>query len=145
MKIHILSTLKNYKKEYLKQDVFSGVIIAAVSIPISMGYAQIAGLPPVYGLYGSILPILLFAIFSTSRQFIFGVDAAPAALAGSALLSLGIVPGSEAALNYIPLLALLTGLWLFFFYIIKALRKAEFDTSPRTACRHIMSDARVQD
>ena len=39
--------------------------------------------------------------FSTSKQFIFGVDAAPAALAGSALLSLGIVPGSEAALNYI--------------------------------------------
>ena len=41
-----------------------------------MGYAQIAGLPPAYGLYGSILPILLFAIFSTSKQFIFGVDAA---------------------------------------------------------------------
>ena len=130
MKIHILSTLKNYKKEYLKQDVFSGVIIAAVSIPISMGYAQIAGLPPVYGLYGSILPILLFAIFSTSRQFIFGVDAAPAALAGSALLSLGIVPGSEAALNYIPLLALLTGLWLFFFYIIKADRIVNFISTP---------------
>ena len=123
MKIQLLSTLKKYKKDYLKQDIFSGIIIAAVSIPISMGYAQIAGLPPVYGLYGSILPILLFAIFSTSKQFIFGVDAAPAALAGSALLSLGIVPGSEAALNYIPILALFTGLWLLFFYIIKADRK----------------------
>ena len=77
MKIKFFSTLRNYKKEYLKQDIFSGIIIAAVSIPISMGYAQIAGLPPAYGLYGSILPILLFAIFSTSRQFIFGVDAAP--------------------------------------------------------------------
>ena len=81
MKIHILSTLRNYDKNYLKQDIFSGIIIAAVSIPISMGYAQISGLPAVYGLYGSVLPILLFAIFSTSRQFIFGVDAAPAALA----------------------------------------------------------------
>lgn len=87
MKIHILSTLRNYDKNYLKQDIFSGIIIAAVSIPISMGYAQISGLPAVYGLYGSVLPILLFAIFSTSRQFIFGVDAAPAALAGSALLT----------------------------------------------------------
>lgn len=77
MKIQLLSTLKKYKKDYLKQDIFSGIIIAAVSIPISMGYAQIAGLPPAYGLYGSILPILLFAIFSTSKQFIFGVDAAP--------------------------------------------------------------------
>ena len=98
MKIHILSTLRNYDKNYLKQDIFSGIIIAAVSIPISMGYAQISGLPAVYGLYGSVLPILLFAIFSTSRQFIFGVDAAPAALAGSALLTLGITPGSRAAL-----------------------------------------------
>ena len=99
MKIHILSTLRNYDKNYLKQDIFSGIIIAAVSIPISMGYAQISGLPAVYGLYGSVLPILLFAIFSTSRQFIFGVDAAPAALAGSALLTLGITPGSREALN----------------------------------------------
>lgn len=49
MKIHILSTLRNYDKNYLKQDIFSGIIIAAVSIPISMGYAQISGLPAVYG------------------------------------------------------------------------------------------------
>ena len=130
MKTQLLSTLKKYKKDYLKQDIFSGIIIAAVSIPISMGYAQIAGLPPAYGLYGSILPILLFAIFSTSKQFIFGVDAAPAALAGSALLSLGIVPGSEAALNYIPILALFTGLWLLFFYIIKADRIVNFISTP---------------
>lgn len=130
MKIQLLSTLKKYKKDYLKQDIFSGIIIAAVSIPISMGYAQIAGLPPAYGLYGSILPILLFAIFSTSKQFIFGVDAAPAALAGSALLSLGIVPGSETALNYIPILALFTGLWLLFFYIIKADRIVNFISTP---------------
>ena len=103
MKLRLFPTLKNYKKEYLTGDIFAGIIVAAMTIPISMGYAQIAGLPPAYGLYGSILPILLFAIFSTSKQFIFGVDAAPAALAGSALLSLGIVPGSEAALNYIPI------------------------------------------
>ena len=73
---------------------------------------------------------MLFAIFSTSKQFIFGVDAAPAALAGSALLSLGIVPGSEAALNYIPILALFTGLWLLFFYIIKADRIVNFISTP---------------
>ena len=76
MKLSLFPTLKNYKKEYLPRDLFSGIIIAAVSIPISMGYAQIAGLPAVYGLYGSLLPILFFALFSTSKQFIFGVDAA---------------------------------------------------------------------
>ena len=130
MKIHILSTLRNYDKNYLKQDIFSGIIIAAVSIPISMGYAQISGLPAVYGLYGSVLPILLFAIFSTSRQFIFGVDAAPAALAGSALLTLGITPGFREALNYVSALALFTGLWLLFFYFIRADRMVGFISTP---------------
>ncbi len=69
---HILcSTMKNYKKEYLPKDIFSGIIMAAVSIPISMGYAQIAGLPAVYGLYGSVFPILFFALFSTSLAIHF--------------------------------------------------------------------------
>ena len=77
MNIRLFPTLKNYKKTFLARDIFSGIIIAAVSIPISMGYAQIAGLPAVYGLYGSVFPILFFAMFSTSKQFIFGVDASP--------------------------------------------------------------------
>ena len=91
MSVKIFSTLKNYKTEYLPKDILSGIIMAAVSIPISMGYAQIAGVPAVYGLYGSVLPILLFAMLSTSKQFIFGVDAAPAAIVGAALATLGVV------------------------------------------------------
>ena len=86
MKIKLLHTLKNYDRKNLIKDIIAGIIIMAVSIPISMGYAQIAGLPAVYGIYGSVFPILAFALFSTSPQFIFGVDAAPAALVGSALL-----------------------------------------------------------
>ena len=82
--MRLFSTLRNYKAEYLPKDIFSGIIIAAVSIPIAMGYAQIAGLPAVYGLYGSVFPILFFALFSTSRQFVFGIDATPAAIVGGA-------------------------------------------------------------
>ena len=120
MKDLLFSTLKGYKKEYLPKDIFSGIIMAAVSIPISMGYAQIAGLPAVYGLYGSVFPILFFALFSTSRQFIFGVDAAPAAIVGAALVSLGIENGSKEAIQYVPVIALLTGIWLLLFYFLKA-------------------------
>lgn len=128
---HILcSTMKNYKKEYLPKDIFSGIIMAAVSIPISMGYAQIAGLPAVYGLYGSVFPILLFALFSTSRQFIFGVDAAPAAIVGAALVSLGIESGSKAAMQYVPVIAFLTGIWLLLFYFLKAGRIVDFISTP---------------
>ena len=86
MRVQPFQTLKHYNKKNLPKDILAGIIIMAVSIPISMGYAQIAGLPAVYGLYGSVFPILLFALFSTSPQFIFGVDAAPAALIGGCLL-----------------------------------------------------------
>lgn len=126
----LFPTLKNYKKEYLKKDIFSGIIMVAVSIPISMGYAQIAGLPAVYGLYGSVFPILFFALFSTSKQFIFGVDAAPAAIVGAALVSLGIESGSKEAMQYVPVIALLTGLWLLLFYFLKAGRIVDFISTP---------------
>ena len=50
MKPNIAPTLKNYNFKNLPKDLLAGIIIMAVSIPISMGYAQIAGLPAVYGL-----------------------------------------------------------------------------------------------
>lgn len=128
--MHLFSTLRNYKKENLGKDILAGLIIMAVSIPISMGYAQIAGLPAVYGLYGSVLPILFFAVFSTSPQFIFGVDAAPAALVGSALLSMGIESGSEEAMRAVPVLTLFVALWLFAFSYMKAGKLVNYISAP---------------
>ena len=110
MKNGLFLTLKGYNKKDILKDVFAGIIIMAVSIPISMGYAQIAGLPAIYGLYGSVFPILAFAVFSSSYQFIFGVDAAPAALVGSALLGLNIQSGSKEALVAVPLITLFVAL-----------------------------------
>ena len=129
-KLHLFPTLRNYKKENLGKDILAGLIIMAVSIPISMGYAQIAGLPAVYGLYGSVLPILFFAAFSTSPQFIFGVDAAPAALVGSALLSMGIESGSEEAMRAVPVLTLFVALWLFAFSYMKAGKLVNYISAP---------------
>lgn len=128
--MHLFPTLRNYKKENLGKDILAGLIIMAVSIPISMGYAQIAGLSAVYGLYGSVLPILFFAVFSTSPQFIFGVDAAPAALVGSALLSMGIESGSEEAMRAVPVLTLFVALWLFAFSYMKAGKLVNYISAP---------------
>ena len=105
MKVSMCKTMRTYEWKNLSKDLLAGLVIMAVSIPISMGYAQIAGLPAVYGLYGSVFPIVLFALFSTSPQFVFGVDAAPAALVGSALVSLGIEGGSKEAIAAVPVLA----------------------------------------
>lgn len=130
MQLKLFYTLRDYKREYLPKDILSGIIMAAVSIPISMGYAEVAGLPAIYGLYGSVFPILFFALFSTSPQFIFGVDAAPAAIVGAALASLGVAPGSEEAMQYVPAMALFTGLWLLLFYFLKAGRMVGFISTP---------------
>lgn len=130
LKISLLSTMRDYKKEYLPKDIFSGFIIAALSIPISMGYAQIAGLPAVYGLYGSVFPILVFALFSTSPQFIFGVDAAPAALVGGILASLNIASGSAEAIAAVPVITFFTACWLLLFYLLKAGKLVGYISNP---------------
>ena len=104
----------------LLKDLFGGIIVALVSIPISMGYAQVAGLPMQYGLYGSVFPILLFGLLTTSKDFVFGVDAAPAALTGAAIASLGIAAGSEEAMRAVPTIALLAACWLLLFFFLRA-------------------------
>lgn len=130
MKIKPAYTLKGYKKENLIKDIFTGIIIMAVSIPISMGYAQIAGLPAVYGLYGSVFPIIIFALFSTSPQFIFGVDAAPAALVGAALLSMNIQGSTKEAMEVVPIIAFLVAVWLLAFYFMKAGKFVNYISAP---------------
>lgn len=130
MKIKFAQTIRNYDRKNLGKDLVAGLIIMAVSIPISMGYAQIAGLPAVYGLYGSVFPILLFALFSTSPQFIFGVDAAPAALIGAALLDLYIESGSKEALAAVPVLTAFVALWLFAFYVMRAGKLVNYISAP---------------
>lgn len=130
MKIKFLQTLKSYDKANLPNDILAGLVIAAVSIPISMGYSQIAGLPAVYGLYGSVFPIIAFAILSSSPQFIFGVDAAPAALIGSALVTLGIESGSSEAMSAVPMLTFFVALWLAVFYFAKAGRLVKYISLP---------------
>ena len=121
--------MKKFKNATLN-DVFAGIIVAFISIPISMGYAQVAGLPMVYGLYGSLVPILVFSLFTTSHDFVFGVDAAPAALTGSALATLGITAGTKEAMQVVPVIALMVALWLILFSLIKAGRAVKYISTP---------------
>lgn len=112
------------------RDILSGIIVALVSIPISMGYAQIAGLPAVYGLYGSLLPILAFCLLTTSPQFVVGVDAMPAVMVGSLLAEFGIAAESDAAMQLVPLVSVLTALWFLVFFLLKAGRIVKYISTP---------------
>lgn len=121
---------KNYKREYLIKDIVSGIIVALISIPISMGYSQVAGLPVVYGLYGSLFPVIIFGLISSSPQFVFGVDAAPAALVGGTIASLGIASGSDEAMRVVPVITFVTACWLLLFYIVRAGKLVNYISKP---------------
>lgn len=111
-------------------DIFSGIIVALVSIPISMGYAQVAGLPSEYGLYGSLLPILVYGLFSSSPQFVVGVDAMPAAMVGATVAGFGVAAGSTLSIQIVPVITLLVGLWMFIFRLVKAGRIVKYISNP---------------
>ena len=117
-------------KEDLLRDLMTGVILALLSIPLSVGYAWVAGLPPQYGLYGALFPTLVFCLISSSPRFVFGVDAAPAALVGNLLPALGIIGGSAEAVSMMPIITLLTALWLLLFWLLRGGRFAKYISEP---------------
>lgn len=122
--------MKKIKKESLKKDILSGIVVALISIPISMGYAQVAGLPAVYGLYGSVFPVLVYALITSSPQFVFGVDATPAALVGGTLAGLGIAGSSPEAAALVPVITLAVGCWLLLFFAIRAGKLVNYISGP---------------
>lgn len=113
-------------RNVLIKDLLTGIVIALMSIPLSMGYAQVAGLPPQYGLYGSLVPVLLYSLCTSSPRMVFGVDAAPAALVATLLPELGAAPGSAEAPAAMALITLLVGLWLSLFWLVRGGRFAKF-------------------
>jgi high affinity sulfate transporter 1 len=92
----------------LTADVAAGVTLAAVSIPVALGYAKIAGMPVVTGLYTLLIPMAVFAVFGSSRHLVVGADSATAAILGAALSGLAAA-GSAQYVRLAGLAALLTG------------------------------------
>jgi high affinity sulfate transporter 1 len=104
-----LNDLVNYRAEDLRHDFISGLCVAAIALPVGVAYAQLAGFNAVVGLYSSILPLVAYALFGTSRQLIVGPDAATCALIVAAISPLA-APGSSAYLAMSMTLALVAGL-----------------------------------
>lgn len=121
-----MNTFQIKSKRDLAHDLLTGVVIALLSVPLSMGYAQVAGLPAQYGLYGSLFPVLVFGILTSSPRFAFGVDAAPAALVGTLITELGVISGSAEAVAVMPAITLLTALWLLIFWALRGGRFAKY-------------------
>src|SRR5579864_6760930 len=81
-------TLLSYNRSNLPYDLVAGLSVAAVALPVGVAYAELAGFSPEVGLYSTILPMLAYAIFGTSRQLIVGPDAAVCALLAAAVAPL---------------------------------------------------------
>ncbi|MCB0686257.1 MAG: solute carrier family 26 protein [Saprospiraceae bacterium] len=103
-----LKSLLTYDKRNLKDDIAAGLTVGVMLIPQGMAYAMIAGLAPIYGLYASTIPILIYAVMGTSRQLAVGPVAMVSLLTASGVSVLA-EGGSEAYLGYVLLLALMVG------------------------------------
>ena len=103
----IIKQLKNYKKSYLSGDLLAGIITAVLLIPQGMAYAMIAGLPPVYGLYASIIPVAVYAFLGTSAQLSVGPVAMVSLLVSASLSELNLPP--EQYISHAVLLACMVG------------------------------------
>jgi len=82
-----LDTLRRYEAAWLPHDIFAGLVLATMLVPVGIAYAEASGLPGVYGLYATITPLLAYALFGPSRILVLGPDSAAAAwqLSSSAL------------------------------------------------------------
>src|SRR5512136_1266192 len=72
--------LRTYQQPWLIKDLSAGLVLTAILIPVGMGYAEAAGLPPIYGLYATIVPLTAYAIFGPSRTLVLGPDSSLAAI-----------------------------------------------------------------
>jgi len=104
----LLQWLPNYKKKDLPGDLLAGFTVAIVLIPQGMAYAMIVGVPPVYGLYASLIPILLYALLGTSRQLAVGPVAMDSLLVAAGL-SVVSISGVQNYMAMVILLAFLVG------------------------------------
>src|SRR6516165_9505275 len=75
-----LDTLRRYEAAWLPHDIFAGLVLATMLVPVGIAYAEASGLPGVYGLYATITPLLAYALFGPSRILVLGPDSALAAV-----------------------------------------------------------------
>jgi high affinity sulfate transporter 1 len=104
-----LNILRHYRREWLRNDLVAGLVLTAVLVPVGMGYAEAAGLPAIYGLYATIVPLLVYAIFGPSRVLVLGPDSSLAAMIAAVILPLAA--GDSTRTVYLAgMLAIFTGL-----------------------------------
>ncbi|HSC00459.1 MAG TPA: SulP family inorganic anion transporter, partial [Burkholderiaceae bacterium] len=75
-----VATARSYRREWLRDDLAAGLVLTAMLVPVGVAYAQASGVPGIYGLYATLVPLLAYALFGPSRILVLGPDSALAAV-----------------------------------------------------------------
>lgn len=100
--------MRHYQRGWLARDVFAGLVLTTMLLPAGMGYAAAAGLPPITGLYATIVPLVVYSVVGPSPLLVLGPDSGLAALIGAAVIA-PAAGDPERAIALASLLALLAG------------------------------------
>lgn len=127
--VPLIGCLKSYNRTLLSQDALASVIVTLMLVPQALAYALLAGLPPEMGLYASMLPLVLYAIFGTSATLAVGPVAVAALMTASALSSFA-TQGSPEYVGAALVLAALSGLILIAMGVLRLGFLANFLSHP---------------
>jgi high affinity sulfate transporter 1 len=83
-----LVTLRSYQRSWLSRDILAGLVLTTMLVPVGIAYAEASGVPGIYGLYATIVPLLAYALFGPSRIFVLGPDSSLAAVILAVVLPL---------------------------------------------------------
>jgi high affinity sulfate transporter 1 len=124
-KLQPLAGLRGIKVADLPREIPAGITLAAMILPLNIGFAQLAGLPATAGLYAGIIPLVLFAIFTSSRHAVASPDAPITALLAATLVAFAPID-DPLRLQYALAIALLSGLLFFVFWFFRLAFLANF-------------------
>ena len=125
----ILAWARSYDRDTATSDLVAAVIVTIMLIPQSLAYALLAGLPAEMGLYASILPLVAYAIFGTSRALAVGPVAVVSLMTAAAIGQLGLTSPAEIALAAVTL-AFISGVFLTLLGVLKLGFLANFLSHP---------------
>jgi high affinity sulfate transporter 1 len=83
-----LATLAGYERSWLRHDIVAGLVLTTMLVPVGIAYAVASGVPGVYGLYATIVPLLVYAVFGPSRILVLGPDSSLAPIILAVILAL---------------------------------------------------------
>jgi high affinity sulfate transporter 1 len=108
-----ITALRTYERSWLRFDLIAGVVLAAILVPQGMAYAELAGLPPVTGLYTTIACLVGYALMGPSRVLVLGPDSSVSPLIFAAIVPLVVVADDpETAIALAGMMAVMVGLIL---------------------------------